>query len=122
MNWDALTGIGTTVLAAMTLAAVVATIVITRQDRRRADERLAEERRSALDQEQLSEAWAVEVDMTQTLYLVDGQDGRRLWVTVVNRGRSRSPILRRDSALMVTTRPRPRSTSVTCLPSTQGSR
>jgi hypothetical protein len=95
VNWDAWTGIGTIALAAMTLAAVVTTIVVTAQDRRRTDERLTaereranEERRHALEQEQLAEAWAVEVDMRQSRYSPkEGEETRRLFLAVANRGR-----------------------------------
>ena len=95
MNWDAWTGIGTIALAVMTLAAVVTTIVVTAQDRRRTDEQLTaereranEERRHALEQEQLADAWAVDVDMTQSMFSPkDGEDARRLFLAVANRGR-----------------------------------
>lgn len=85
MTPDAWTAIGTIALAAMTLAAVVTTIGITVQDRRRVDD----ERRSAAEQEQLAEAWAVVSDMSQTVYFVTGKEEntRLLWLTVANVGR-----------------------------------
>lgn len=81
MNWNAWTGIGTIALAVMTLAAVVTSIVLARQDRRRFED----ERRHSLEQEQLTEASSVQVNMTQNLWQDKGQ--RRLLLTVSNQGR-----------------------------------
>lgn len=45
----------------MTVAAILTTIVITRQDRSHADGQLTSERKHAQEQEQLAEAWSVQV-------------------------------------------------------------
>jgi hypothetical protein len=95
-EWDALTAVGTLALAAVTLVALAVTIRITRQDRARADKqlkderdaadaRLRDERTRALDAEQESDAWAVEI--LPGTYGSDESDKSAMTVLVSNLSR-----------------------------------
>jgi hypothetical protein len=84
------TAVGTIALAVVTVAAVITTIVITAQDRSRSGAQLQAEHQAALEREQLTEAYAVQVVAGEVP--VRGEEPgeteiKRLAAFVVNRGR-----------------------------------